>query len=72
MRKPTLITTERRRMIVASAVVMNCRMVNVQHLMEDDVLDDVARHVRCVKRLAYDDRRVRRVMMCEDPVRLLR
>ena len=72
MRKPALVTTERRRMIVPSAVVMNCRVMDVQHFVEDDVLDDVARHVRCVKRLAYDDRRVRRVMMCEDPVRLLR
>jgi len=38
-------------------------MVDVEHLVIDDVLDDVARNAARVERLADDDRVVRRVVM---------
>lgn len=56
-------------MIIASAVVMNCRVIDVKHFVEDDVLDHEARNVVRIKRTAYDYRFVGRIMVSQYAVR---
>ena len=48
--------------------MMNRRVMDVEHLVIDDVLDDVTRDAARVERLADDDRVVRRVVMREYPI----
>ena len=71
MRKTLFVAPKYCRVIVSPAVVMNCRMLDVQHLMKDDVLDDETRDIRCVQGFADDYRLVCRVVMGKDPICLL-
>ena len=50
-------------MVIAPSVVMDCRMMDVKHFVEDDVLDHVARNIVRIERAADDDRFVGRIMM---------
>ena len=56
--------------IVAAAVDMFCRVMDVEHFVIDDVFDDVTRRFRRVQRYADGDMVVGRVVVAEDAVGL--
>ena len=68
MREFLFVAAEGGRVIVPAPVVVNGRMVDVQHFVKDDIFDDVSRHIRRVERTADDDRVVRRIMMPQNAV----
>ena len=72
MRELPFVVPERRCVVVPAAVMVNRWVLDVEHFVVDDVLHDPTRHIPGVERLTYDDRLMRRVVMCEDAVRLLR
>ena len=61
--KSSFVAAKRGCVVVSAAVVVNGRVVDVEHFVEDDVFHDVIRHVRRIERAADDDRVVRRIMM---------
>lgn len=56
------------RVVVAAAVVMHGRVVNMEHFVEDHVIDDEWRGALVVKRTADHDRIVCRIVMPKDAV----
>ena len=57
--------------VVAAAVDVFGRVVDVEHFVKDDVFDDVSRHIDGVKRPADGDVVVRCVVVAEDAVGFL-
>lgn len=56
------------RVVVSAAVDMLSRVGDVEHFVEDDVLDDVSGHVERIERSAYGDVVMRRVVMAENTI----
>jgi len=64
----SFVPAKRRCVVVSASIVMNGRVVDVEHFVENDVFDDEIRHVRRIERAADDDRVVRRIVVTKDPV----
>ena len=69
MRESLFVTSERRRVIIASAVVMDRRVMDVKHFVKDDVFDHEARNIVSIERTADDYRFVGRIMVSQYAVR---
>ena len=59
----SFVPAKRRCVVVSASIVMNGRVVDVEHFVEDYVLNDTCRNVRRIERAADDDRVVRRIVV---------
>ena len=69
-RKHFLFRLELRRVHASPAPTQSYRMLQMQHLVVDDVLQHVARHLGMIEYAADDDRVVRRIVVAQDAARL--
>lgn len=72
MRKAPFVAAKSGRVVITSAIVMNGWMRDMQHLVEEHVLNYEPRHRCRIKRAAYRDRVVGGVVMAQDVIALSR
>ena len=64
----SFVPAKSRCVVVSASIVMNRRVMDVEHFVEDYVLNDTWRHVRRIERAADDDRVMGRIVVTKDPV----